>query len=151
MLAFLPLFFGCANSANNQTGEETTAVDPALAAEDSLRGVVLEVHDAVMPKMGEVNRLQRQLRTWMEEHPDASAEQKEEILKTLDWLKSADEGMMTWMAEFKQPANLRDSLPHEAIMNYLAGEQKKVQVVYDDINGSIDAAKALLQKLNEEK
>ena len=59
--------------------------------------------------------------------------------------------MMNWMAEFKQPTSLRDTLSHEAIMNYLAAEQEKVQAVYDDINGSIEAAKGLLQNLNAKK
>ncbi|MAT53636.1 MAG: hypothetical protein CMN32_04090 [Saprospirales bacterium] len=153
LLSLLTFTFGCANSGSENVAEENaeeTAVDPAVASQDSLRDVVMEIHDAVMPKMGEINRLQRELRKWKEAHPDAEPATKEEILKTLDWLTKADEGMMDWMAGFSQPANLRDSLSHEAIMEYLAGEQKKVQVVYDDINGSIAAAKALLEKLNEE-
>ncbi len=153
LLIFFPGFlftFGCANSETEKTGQETAA-DPNIAAQDSLRDVVFEIHDAVMPKMGEINRLQRELRKWKDAHPDADPEVQEEILKTLDWLTRADDGMMEWMAGFSQPANLRDSLAHDAIMEYLTGEQKKVQAVYDDINGSIGAAKALLEKLNQEK
>lgn len=141
--------FGCANENPSKKAQHSLA-DPQTAAQDSLRNVLMEIHDAVMPRMSEVNRLQRQLRTWMEAHPDASEEQKQEILKTLDWLRKADDGMMEWMAGFKQPDNLRDSLSHDAIMNYLLAEQQKVQIVSDDINGSIEAATTLLNKLNAE-
>ncbi len=150
-IAFLFFFsFGCANNPGQHSAQKE-AVNPQLAAEDSLRDVVFEIHDAVMPKMAEINRLQRELRKWKEAHPGADPQLSEQLLKTLDWLTKADEGMMNWMAEFKQPTSLRDTLSHEAIMNYLAAEQEKVQAVYDDINGSIEAAKGLLQNLNAKK
>lgn len=140
--------FGCANPGSVSENSNSKSADPAIASQDSLRDLVLEVHDAVMPKMGEINRLQRQLRKWKEANPNASTAQTDEVMKTLDWLNKADEGMMDWMAGFSQPENLRDSLSNDAIIAYLAGQQQAVQTVYDDINGSIDAAKQLLEKLN---
>ena len=49
-IAFLFFFsFGCANNPGQHSAQKE-AVNPQLAAEDSLRDVVLEIPDAVRPK-----------------------------------------------------------------------------------------------------
>ncbi|GIV31346.1 MAG: hypothetical protein KatS3mg029_0697 [Saprospiraceae bacterium] len=142
------LVISCGQGGSSQTASDSK-VSPQVAVEDSLTAVVMEIHDVAMPRMGEINRLQRQLRQWLQNNPQAPDSTKTQVLEVLDWLGRADEGMMSWMAAFRQPANLRDSLSHEAIVAYLLDEQKRVQQVHDDIAGSIEAATKLLQTLNQ--
>lgn len=149
LFSVLLIFFACQGNGDSNSGADKPAQSPTILLEDSLTSVVMRIHDEVMPRMGEINRLQRQLRQWLQDNPHAPAANREEVLSVLDWLSRADEGMMSWMAEFRQPANLRDSLSHEDIVGYLQEEQKRVQKVHDDITGSIEAAKQLLQTLNE--
>jgi len=57
----------------------------------------MAIHDKVMPEMGKIHSLKKQLKAI--EVPQAN----EIILDHVKELNDADEAMMTWMADFKVP------------------------------------------------
>lgn len=117
-------------------------------AEQQLANEVMDIHDEVMPKMAEVNRLSRQLRGYYEEHKaeisTALDGQMELIQRELD---QADDGMMAWMANFQMPQALRESQSHKEIMDYLTQQKQEIETVRDQINRSIENAKKLVADL----
>jgi HSP90 family molecular chaperone len=146
MKYFLPLltllFFACGNN-NGNTGDSALNKE-----EDKRKDEIFVIHDEVMPKMGEIHRLGRDLKKQVMSNPQLDQAMKDQVAQVVLQLEKADDGMMSWMAEFQQPSKLRDSKSHEEIMQYLDAEMKKVQQVKTDINSSIEAGKKLLSSLN---
>ncbi len=120
--------------------------DPNHIKEEALKDELMVIHDEVMPKMGEVNKLRNELVTLSEKSNTTDSLAIASIKETIQYLEQADEGMMDWMGEFKRPSKLRKSKTHEEILAYLEDEKQKVQKVKEDINGSIEAAVAILEE-----
>lgn len=129
LLSFTLLFSNCQNNE---------------AVQQELFREVMVVHDEVMPKMDDIHRTQKQLRTKKTTITDATTQK--EINDHIQALEQAGEGMMDWMAKLKPPSE-NDTRTHEEIMAYLAKEKIEIQHVSDDMNGSISAGKELLEKL----
>ncbi len=123
------------------------STDPQHLEQEKLKDSVFVVHDEVMPLLGEIHRLSRQLKKYSAANPSLDETTKQRISNLILQLEKADDGMMNWMQEFKKPADLRSSMQHEEIMAYLKTEAEKVAVVKTDILGSIEAGKALVDSL----
>lgn len=95
---------------------------------------VMEVHDEVMPKISDIQKLKKQLKK-VEKQPELVAE-----LKTR--LEAADDGMMEWMKDFK----LDKKAPVETQLAYLSEEQIKINKVSFDMKDSIKKATEFLNK-----
>lgn len=114
---------------------------------DVLMQKVIDVHDEVMPKMGEMSSLIKDLETKI----DTTAQGKS-YAKAQQEVKDAYDFMMTWMSDFS------DKFPHEeegsktdpkkvsSQMKLLKEEEIKVNSLKDQINSSIKNAKQLLEK-----
>jgi succinate dehydrogenase flavin-adding protein (antitoxin of CptAB toxin-antitoxin module) len=122
--------------------------DADRMAEKALRDEIYAIHDEVMPKTSEINRLKRQLQKWPDEKLTDPAI-KNQVQENMALLDKADEGMMSWMNNFKEPAKLRNSKSHEEIMVYLEAEKVTISQVKSDMLGSIESAKALLATLKQ--
>lgn len=120
------------------------STDPNHLEQEKLHDAVMVVHDEVMPRMGEMNKLRKGLKKLVEN--DASMEEplKQEIMNAVTALEKADDGMMDWMAAYNKPSKLRGDKSHEEIMTFLKSEMKKVDKVKEDMLGSIEKAKNLL-------
>ena len=59
-------------------------------------------------------------------------------------MTEAEEGMMDWMANFKQPESLRAEMDHKAIMAYLSQEKEKISEVGVQIKSGIETGKTLV-------
>ena len=95
---------------------------------------VMEIHDKVMPEMGTIHRLKKQLKaidTTLVKSPTYSI-----ILDQLASLEKADESMMSWMAEFSNPTE--DTNEIEAL-DYLEKEKIRISAVRDQMHESIDS------------
>ncbi|MDX1940078.1 MAG: hypothetical protein SFU99_05965 [Saprospiraceae bacterium] len=114
------------------------------AQEQQLWDQVMAVHDEVMPKMGEMNQLSRDLRTKLEELDTTLTEQREQMMMGIRALEQADEGMMSWMSAIEPLDELHENKTHEEIMAYLKEEQQKVSKVKEDMLKSIEEGKKLL-------
>jgi len=93
LLPFVVLFASCnLNQAANS--EDQYALK-------KMHNEVMEVHDGVMPRMSEIGRLKRKLKSYLTEedqHPKADS-----IQQLIYQLDEADEAMMNWMGQFKKP------------------------------------------------
>ena len=100
---------------------------------------VMEVHDIAMAKMGEIHDLKKQLREWNESSQDSLLlDTSNSLISDLD---NADEGMMSWMAEFRIPKDASE----DQLSTYFASEQTKVDQVSEDIDQAISGAKEFLK------
>ncbi|WP_025743353.1 hypothetical protein [Aquimarina pacifica] len=112
---------------------------------DDLMQQVIDVHDEVMPKIGNIGSLIKKL----EAKVDTTAASAPYI-KAQEDLKGSYDFMMEWMQDFskKFPYNEEitadDKEKFEAKMKTLKEEEIEVNTLKEQINSSIDNAKRLL-------
>ncbi len=68
---------------------------------DNLHQEVMDVHDDVMPELGTINKLRKQLKKRLKDDTDPA---KDKIQDLIYRLNDAEEAMMTWMGDFKKPS-----------------------------------------------
>jgi len=101
----------------------------------------MAVHDEVMPEMGTIHRLRKQIGAKILGGVPKQ-EDKEAMIKMVKTLDAADEGMMSWMAEFKMPKQESEAKQLE----YLKSEQTKIDKVSKDMFEAIEEAQKMLGK-----
>lgn len=117
-----------------------------------MRDGIFVVHDEAMARMGEIHRLKKELRNILRNvSSPLDTDAREKVSQVLVHLDKADNGMMSWMASFKQPNSLRQQMSHDEIMAYMKAEKVKVDAVKTDIEESITAATALLGELKKQE
>lgn len=113
---------------------------------------VMQVHDEVMPKMGELRSLAKQLSNRADSlASDSLAENTTQINEMRDLskqLNDANEGMMEWMRQFEQ---IEEGTSHGEVIQYLTEQRKKIQKVRDDMLNSQSEAKEYLMKGDEQR
>ncbi|MBK6363076.1 MAG: hypothetical protein IPF52_06040 [Saprospiraceae bacterium] len=102
---------------------------------------VMFIHDEVMPKMGQMHKLKKELKSLKDKHPQSI----DSILSAIKVIDDADEGMMVWMAEFRMPEKKSETTA------YLEKEKVKIQKVSDDMYYSMELAQKLINSLNQKK
>ena len=105
-----------------------------------LEAEVIAIHDEVMPKMGDMHLARKNLRKIAKEVESDSI--KTNIFKMIKDLEQADEGMMTWMHEWKVPANEPEKT------TYLEKEKVKITKVKEDMLSSLETANNFIAKSN---
>lgn len=121
-----------------------TACQFGKSDQEILYSEVMEIHDNVMPEMGTIHRLKKQLKTidtTLVKSPTYPI-----ILDHLASLEKADEAMMSWMAEFSNPTE--DTNEIEAL-DYLEKEKIRISEVRDQMQESIDSAKRILLEVKK--
>ena len=116
----------------------------AQKKQDALRDELMAIHDDVMPKMGELSTLAGQLKQVIATDSTLTESERTEIESAITRMALAEEGMMDWMATFRQPEALRDKMEHEAILQYLEAEKQKINEVAVQIRSGIDSGKKLI-------
>jgi hypothetical protein len=138
LCSFLMPFFGCQEKKSK------------LAGEDLLRDEIFVAHDEGMAKIGQIHRLEKQLRDLSKDTSvNLDSVTHEKVTRVLDRMDQADKGMKEWMASFKQPASWRQQKSHDEIMAYLNSEKGKVDAVKTEIFLSIEEATKLLGELKK--
>lgn len=106
---------------------------------------VIAIHDQVMPKMGTLARLARELNEIMEE--EGKTDEMEQAVKDLGAAKTH---MMDWMRDFGGKFSAEQILKGAEIseeeMILLLEEEAEIKEVRDQILNSIKQAEALLSK-----
>lgn len=108
--------------------------------QETLFREVIEVHDAVMPRMGELMQLQQALSQRIEKLQQDSARNQDSIahLTALkEEVQQADRAMMEWMHDFDSEM---EGMSQEEKISYLQQEQKKVEALREEINTAISHA-----------
>ncbi|MGY6522361.1 MAG: hypothetical protein ACXIUD_11560 [Mongoliitalea sp.] len=106
-----------------------------------LKQEVIDIHDEVMPRMGELRSLKKSLLEKVEAleaaSADANATDIERLRVYADDLEDAFEGMFVWMRQFQ--SNFEGT--EEEVHQYLLEQKLLVEKVNRDIKSSIENAK----------
>ena len=147
ILLVLPLFlFACEGKQNsgNEKGEVKEQVETPKSPREQLYDEVMVIHDESMLKMGDIYARISDLKELNADSLNPSP-YKEEILDAITDLRQADDGMMDWMAQFKEPG---EEVANEEAMAYLEEEKKKIVAVDEAIDESLSQGQALIEKAN---
>jgi hypothetical protein len=123
---------GCSTKPKEEVPEEVS--------EKSLYDQVMDIHDEVMPSMGELNRLKRELKDKVENSPELVEEKRKEMEETIMTIESASKSMMVWMREFNP-----EDYEGEELTKYLQSEIKRVQQVKETMLEALEKGR----KVNE--
>jgi len=112
---------------------------------EAKKNEVLDIHDEVMPKIGQVMNLKKKVLEKAETEADSTkANDLRDLAKQLE---DANTGMMVWMRQWSM--NSKPHLDEETTIEerkaFFKSEMEKVSKVKEDINNSIAAAKKELQ------
>jgi hypothetical protein len=113
---------------------------------NELEEKVMAVHDEVMPKMGQIKSLKKQLgaaKDSLARQNPANDSLIQVLQSRIEALEQADRAMWDWMHQYKVPTHEEDSV----IMAYLEDEMKRVTEVRDKMLQSIEQGKTLSQSL----
>lgn len=111
-------------------------------AETLLNQEIMKVHDEVMPKMGDINRMKRQLSAYKDEVPDDNAEMKDSLINAILLLAKTEDNMNDWMSGYKYP---NPEMKHDDMMKYLKGQQDTIKQINDDVFMTIAIGNGLLK------
>lgn len=112
---------------------------------DSLRGIernVMEIHDDVMPKMGDLNNLIKKLKSAAQGEA-IDQEMSETISNAIQDLVAADSLMWDWMYAYERP-NYDGDL--DSARSYLLSELERVTIVKDEMLSSLEQGTEVLEK-----
>lgn len=101
---------------------------------EKLKTEVMAIHDEVMPEMGNLMNLKSQLKEKSSELDslDDSGD-LEQLNLLIQNLEEADEAMMDWMRNYKDPSN---EMTENQALEYLKEKMKSIQEVKEKINTS---------------
>jgi uncharacterized protein (DUF342 family) len=123
-----------------------TGCEPNIKDQNQkLKQEVIDIHDEVMPLMGDLKSLKKKIDEKKEILTQSDPENIDKIkeLETLSVdLDSAFNGMFVWMRQFQSSY---DDMSQEEIETYLLGQKVKVEKVNEDIKKAIAAAKKELE------
>lgn len=122
----------------------TSKTDP----KEELQEQIIAVHDEVMPKMGELRKVMKQLEAKADSIIGADPEAMQranELLNLASDISNANESMMIWMRNF-DPTMIKTETDGDKVMAYLNDQMQKIEKVRDDMLNSLTAGKASLAK-----
>lgn len=119
---------------------------PSLSERELLYKEVMEIHDAVMPKMSDINRVKRKLSGLIA--TDSMLTEDDKILLTngIAALITAETGMEGWMRAFEAP---KASDPDKKAIEYLNNEKQKISQVSDMMLNSLKKGEEILNQLEK--
>ena len=141
----LPLFLIACDGkqeSGNEIGEIGEQEETSKSPREQLYDEVMVIHDESMLKMGDIYARISDLKALSADSLNHSP-YKEEILAAITGLRKADDGMMDWMAQFKEPG---EEVPSEEAMTYLAEEKGKIIAVDKAIDESLEQGQSLIEK-----
>lgn len=110
----------------------------------ALKDQVIAIHDEVMPKMGELKALKREIDEKATNlRAELSESELEDLSRISNDLDQAFEGMFVWMRQFKTDYT---DMTEDEIKEYLLDQKVKVEKVNVDIKTSLSDAKEALGK-----
>src|SRR5690242_8749642 len=104
------IVWGCGQKSHDHEHEHDHEHPEEVGPNQTLYDEVMKVHDEVMPKMGDLYNLKKELEKKIGDSPTMAEEKKKEIEVIIAKLDSADQGMRDWMHHFNP---IPDSLGEE--------------------------------------
>jgi predicted phosphohydrolase len=121
------------------------ACDAQKKENEKLKGEVIAIHDEVMPVMGELQTLQKDLVKEASElsQKDHGLHQQEikALENTAKELEEAYNSMFIWMRQFEVEY---EEMTDEEVSNYLKEQKEKVEKVNTDIKKALEKAENLI-------
>ncbi|MCB0533657.1 MAG: hypothetical protein H6574_21825 [Lewinellaceae bacterium] len=118
----------------NADGEKNTVVDDLMQS-------TMAIHDEAMKEMAGMNRYGRMLKSEIT-GLDSLSGRADSIRTVLRQIKLAEEGMYTWMSEYKAPTKLSE----DAASAYLEDQKQKISKNQQDIQAATQAARLLIER-----
>lgn len=109
-----------------------------------LNDEVMAVHDEIMPKMAEINRLKRQLNAYKATVSDDNVALKDSLINTILLLSESEDLMNDWMKNFKFPD---ESMKHEDVVTYLTNQKDSIKQVGDIMYKSMAIANGFVKEM----
>ncbi|MEQ9303167.1 MAG: hypothetical protein RJQ14_04565 [Marinoscillum sp.] len=131
-ISFLALVLFVASCSSPKKAE--TEEKPDIKTE------VLDIHDEVMPKMGELRATQKKLLV-LADSSVADSIMASKYRALANDIKLANEGMMDWMRNYDPEYEGTE----EEVALYLQDQLKSVKKVRDDMNSSLQEGKNALE------
>jgi hemoglobin-like flavoprotein len=124
-----------------------TAVSTAIVTNNysvtGLQTEIMSIHDSLMPAMGKMMHLKRQLKIRLEESNIVDESKLKLLRNAVKSLEDADEAMMVWMRSYK---TTYENMKETEIKNYLLKEKENINQLKEKMQESIKNAKGLLHK-----
>ena len=123
-------------------GQQTSAAENREV--EDLKQEVMGVHDKIMPRVGTLMSLKKQLKekaTQIDTAEGASKEKAAAIAIAIKQLEEADEAMMQWMRTYQDPDQ---AVGKAKALEYLELKKKEILEVKETMEGSDTAARAML-------
>jgi len=111
---------------------------------DELRREVIEIHDEVMPLMGNLKSLKTKVlekSSLISQSTSPDPDKIQNLNQLATELDSAFEGMFVWMRQFKSDY---EGMSSDEINRYLLEQKEKVEKVNIDIKNAIASANLML-------
>jgi hypothetical protein len=134
--AMVALFFACGGETKQETEK-----DQASSAQ--IKEEVMAIHDEVMPKMGELRKVEKALRATADSVIVLDSVAAQKHIAAADRIKKANSEMMVWMRQFEP--NYEGT--EEEVRVYLQEQKLKIKAVADSMNTSMaEGEKLILQQ-----
>jgi hypothetical protein len=116
--------------------------DSEIIKQEKLHLEIMAVHDEVMPKQAELNRLKRQLKSYKVVVSDENADLKDSLINGILLLSKSEDMMTDWMKSYDYP---NDSLKAELMTKYLIGQKDSIKSISENFKMSITIAQGFLK------
>lgn len=151
ILPFLAIIiFAACNSGENSGHEHGHATGDVKSPADSLMDLVMQGHDAAMPKMSKLSAAQKNVQVALDSINKLSGKLKQaaepykmKLDSLMKDLQYAENSMNRWMEEFSMDTLEKET---ELRLKYLESERQKVTTVKENIFSSLQKADSLLKK-----
>jgi hypothetical protein len=113
-----------------------------------LHNEIMDIHDEVMPKTGEITYLYMSFRKKVETDSTISSVQKMELQKQADDLEKAEDEMMVWMNDYIPPHKMKSSKNENEMIDYLQEQKKIISNIKVHTNASLASGKKWKEMLS---
>lgn len=107
----------------------------------ALKDEVFEIHDEVMPKMGDLRRARKALMVKADSLQSIDSLKAQTLLKASENIAAANDSMMVWMRNFDPNFEGTD----EEVLNYLNEKKESISKVKEDMIGSLGKGQEMLE------
>lgn len=118
----------------------------AAGSSEKLEKEMMAEHDRIMPKMGELNELYKEMRQYLYLDTTMTMQTRENLSMVTVNLKEAEEEMMNWMNGISDLELNKVSMKPEELEKYLTTQNEEISRIGELTDASIKAAKDALAK-----
>ncbi len=112
---------------------------------DEFKKEIIEVHDEVMPKMGELRKASKTLRNLADTITSVDSTAIDILIEKAEKLEKANQSMMVWMRQY-EPNFTSDS--EEELKKYLDEQMEGITQVRTDMLNALKEGKEALKEYN---